>query len=94
MHSGQVHRREVRDLGDRLASEYEELLTPDQVLAVVALAHRRTAQLHRLSPTCLALTENVARRLITDRAGSLARTRNGGGDRSPPPPPRSSRPRP
>lgn len=90
MHSGQVHRREVRDLGDRLASEYGDLLTPDQVLAVVALAHRRTAQLHRLSPTCLALTENVARRLFTDRAGS--RTRDAGGDRPPPPPSRSTRP--
>lgn len=94
MHSGQVHRQEVKELGERLASEYEDLLTPDQVLAVVALAHRRTAQLHRLAPTCLALTENVARRLITGPAGSPARTRNAGAGRSPAPPPRSSRRRP
>lgn len=75
MHFGRPHRRALRDLGDRLASEYEDVMDPDQVLAMVTHAHLETAPLNRFPPTCLALTESVARQLITDRVRSSGWTR-------------------
>ena len=67
------HREAVRELADRLVTEYAGAMPPGQVLALVYRTAGRLAGLTDLAPEArLVLCEDVARRALVDRIATSA----------------------